>query len=138
MSAAANNHAQAENTDTVKLQNIQPSLCLNGKKLPQIVSLCPNLSKREGQIESSYWERCPKIHRQYLGAWDEADEVVMSWLWNSMVPKVSDACMFMKTAKDVWESCKETGDQVLLISKASNSSFIAARHLGSCNASLTD
>lgn len=33
---------------------------------------------------------------------------------------------------------KETGDQVLLFSKASNSSFIAARHLGSCNASLTD
>jgi len=31
MSAAANNPAQAENTGTVELQNIQPSLCLNGK-----------------------------------------------------------------------------------------------------------
>ncbi|RDX96419.1 hypothetical protein CR513_20923, partial [Mucuna pruriens] len=31
----------------------------------------------------------------------------MSWLRNSMEQEVSDDFMFMKTAKDVWESCKQ-------------------------------
>ena len=47
-----------------------------------------------------------------FGAWDEAVVVLMLWLWNSMVPEVSDACMFMKTAKDVWENCKQNYSKV--------------------------
>jgi len=69
------------------------------------------LSKREGQIESSYCDRCPKIHRQYLWCL-EWSICSMSRLWNSMMPEVSNACMFMKTAKDVWDSCKQKYSKV--------------------------
>ena len=54
----------------------------------------------------------PKSTDSTFGTWDEADAVVMTWLWNSMVPEVSDACMFMKTAKDVWDSCKQNYSKV--------------------------
>ena len=34
-------------------------------------------------------------------AWDEQDSKVMSWLWISMLPEISDTCMFLGCAKDI-------------------------------------
>ena len=36
-------------------------------------------------------------------AWDEEDSMIMAWLWNSMIPKISDTCMFLSTAKEIWD-----------------------------------
>jgi len=40
--------------------------------------------------------------------WDEEDSMIMAWLWNSMVPKISDTCMLLKSAKQIWEAVKQT------------------------------
>ena len=37
-------------------------------------------------------------------AWDEDDSIIMAWLWNSMTPEISDTCMFLTTAKDIWDA----------------------------------
>lgn len=38
--------------------------------------------------------------------------MVMSWLWNSMVPEISDTCMFLPTAKEIWEAVEKTYSKV--------------------------
>nr|KYP74174.1 hypothetical protein KK1_006842 [Cajanus cajan] len=34
--------------------------------------------------------------------------MIMAWLWNSMVPEISDTCMFLKSAKEIWEAVEQT------------------------------
>lgn len=36
----------------------------------------------------------------------------MSWLWNSMAPEVSDTCMFLPTAKAIWDTLHQTYSKV--------------------------
>ncbi|TXG60395.1 hypothetical protein EZV62_014968 [Acer yangbiense] len=38
--------------------------------------------------------------------------MVMSWLWNSMTPKVSVICMFLKTTHDIWDTYGQTYSKV--------------------------
>ncbi|XP_040955857.1 uncharacterized protein [Gossypium hirsutum] len=38
--------------------------------------------------------------------------MVMSWLWNSMMPEISDTCMFLNTFKEIWEAVKQTYSKV--------------------------
>ncbi|XP_073016671.1 uncharacterized protein [Primulina eburnea] len=40
--------------------------------------------------------------------WRSENSLVMAWLLNSMDPSIARPHMFMKTAKDVWDSVKET------------------------------
>ena len=112
MSETANNPAQTGNTGTVELQHIQPSLRLNGRNYLKWSHFVQTFLKGKGKLNHLTGKDAPKPTDSNFGAWDEADAVVMSWLWNSMVPEVSDACMFMKTAKDVWESCKQNYSKV--------------------------
>ena len=30
----------------------------------------------------------------------------MPWLWNSMMPEISDIIMFLKTAKEIWDAAR--------------------------------
>ncbi|XP_071902713.1 uncharacterized protein [Coffea arabica] len=32
----------------------------------------------------------------------------MSWFWNSMIPEISDTCMFLPTAKAIWDALHQT------------------------------
>ncbi|PKU71789.1 hypothetical protein MA16_Dca008318 [Dendrobium catenatum] len=34
--------------------------------------------------------------------------MVMSWLWNSMNPEISDTFMFLSTAKNIWDAARQT------------------------------
>ncbi|XP_059668825.1 uncharacterized protein LOC132313906 [Cornus florida] len=34
--------------------------------------------------------------------------MVMSWLWNAMVPEISDTVMFLTTAQEIWEAIRQT------------------------------
>lgn len=111
MSAAANNPAQAENTGTVQLQNIQSNLLrLNGKNYLKWSHFVQTFLKGKDKLNHLTGKEAP--NPQTISAWDETDAVEMLWLWNSMVSEVSDACMFMKTAKDVWDSCKQNYSKV--------------------------
>ena len=50
----------------------------------------------------------PKPRDPRLEVWDEEDSMIMAWLWNSMTPKISDTCMFLATAKDIWDAIQQT------------------------------
>lgn len=43
-----------------------------------------------------------------FAAWDEEDSLIMAWLWNSMMPEIGDTCMFLTTAKEIWDSTCQT------------------------------
>lgn len=34
--------------------------------------------------------------------------MIMTWLWNSMIPEISDTCMFLTTAKDILDAIQQT------------------------------
>ena len=50
----------------------------------------------------------PKPGDPCFEVWDEEDSIIMAWLWNSMTPKISDTCMFLATAKDIWDAIQQT------------------------------
>ena len=50
----------------------------------------------------------PKKGDPKFKAWDEEDSNIMAWLWNSMVPEISDTCMFLNTAKDICDAMSQT------------------------------
>ena len=47
-----------------------------------------------------------------FGAWDETDSMIMSWLWNFMLHKINDTCMFLTMAKEIWETIRQTYSEV--------------------------
>ena len=50
----------------------------------------------------------PKPGDSRFKAWDAEDSMIMAWLWSSMVPVISDTCMFLATAKDIWDALQQT------------------------------
>ena len=41
-------------------------------------------------------------------AWDKEDSMIMSWLWNSMQPEISGLSILLKTARDIWETVRQS------------------------------
>ena len=72
-----------------ELQNIQPSLHLNGKNYLKWSEFVQTFFKGKGKL-SHLLETGPKSDDLKFAAWDEEDSMVMSWLWNLMIPEVSD------------------------------------------------
>ncbi|RVW17570.1 hypothetical protein CK203_083467 [Vitis vinifera] len=50
----------------------------------------------------------PKPGDPRFEAWDEENSMIIAWLWNSMTPEISDTCMFLATAKDIWDAIQQT------------------------------
>ena len=44
--------------------------------------------------------------------WDDKDSLIMTWLQNSMTPKVSDTCMFLTMIKKIQDSIRQTYSKV--------------------------
>lgn len=38
--------------------------------------------------------------------------MVMSWLWNLMLTRISDTCMFLRYAKEIWDAIQQTYSKV--------------------------
>ena len=38
--------------------------------------------------------------------------MIMSWLWNSMVPKIINTCVFFTLIKEIWDAVNETYSKV--------------------------
>ena len=34
--------------------------------------------------------------------------MIMSWLWNLMLPEISSTCIFFSMAKEVWDAVRQT------------------------------
>lgn len=50
----------------------------------------------------------PETNDPAFEAWDEEDSMIMSWLWDSLDPTISDTCMFLTTAKQIWDYIQRT------------------------------
>ena len=50
----------------------------------------------------------PKPRDPRFDVWNEEDSMIMVWLWNSMTPEISDTCMFLAMAKDIWDAIQQT------------------------------
>lgn len=49
----------------------------------------------------------PKQKDPKLDKWDTEDSVIIAWLWVSMTLEISDTCMFLSTAKEIWKELEE-------------------------------
>ena len=63
--------------------------------------------KGKGKINRLMGTR-PKPGDPRFEAWDEEDSMIMAWLWNSMTHEISDTCMFLAMAKDIWDAIQQT------------------------------
>ena len=86
-----------------QLQNIQAAYRLNGKNYLKWSQLVRTMLKGKRKISHLMGTR-PKLGDPHFEAWDEEDSIIMAWLWNSMVLEISDTCMFLATAKDIWDA----------------------------------
>jgi hypothetical protein len=96
---------------TGDLQNIQPAYRLNGKNYLKWSQLVRTFLKGRGKL-SHLLGTGPSKDDPKFATWDEEDSMVMSWLWNSMLPEISDTCMFLGTAKEIWDAIQQTYSKV--------------------------
>lgn len=50
----------------------------------------------------------PRLGDLKFEIWDEEDSIIMVWLWNLMVPKISDMCMLLNSVKEIWDAIQQT------------------------------
>ena len=90
-----------------ELQNIQVAYRLDGKNYLKWSQLVRTMLKRKGEI-SHLMRTGPKPGDPRFEVWDDEDSMIMAWLWNSMTPEISYTCMFLATAKDIWDAIQQT------------------------------
>ena len=89
------------------LQNIRAPYRLNGKNYLKWSQFVRTYLKGKGRL-SHLLGTGPAADDPAFGTWDEEDSMIMSWLWDSMEPMISDTCMFFSTAKEIWEFIRRT------------------------------
>lgn len=72
-----------------------------------MVSICLTYLKGKGKL-GHLLGTGPKIREKGFDAWDEADSMIMSWLWDFMAHEINATCMFLTTAKAIWETIWQT------------------------------
>ena len=93
------------------LQNIQPVFRLNGTNYLKWSQFVRTFLKGKGKLGHLLGSGPEKEDPKFT-AWDEEDSMVMSWLWNAMVPEISDTVMFLSTAQEIWEAIRQTYSKV--------------------------
>ncbi|KAK3032657.1 hypothetical protein RJ639_034923 [Escallonia herrerae] len=99
------------NQSVGELQNIHSAYRLNGKNYMKWSQLVRTFLKGKEKL-SHLLGTGPKKGDPGFDAWDEEDSMVMSWLWNSMLPGISDTFMFLPTSKEIWEAAQQTYSKV--------------------------
>lgn len=92
---------------TGDLQNVRATYRLNEKNYLKWSQFVKTYLKGKGRL-SHLLRMGPTPEDPTFNAWDEVDSMIMSWLWDSMDPAISDTCMFLKTAKEIWDSIRKT------------------------------
>ncbi|KAH7529152.1 hypothetical protein FEM48_Zijuj05G0154200 [Ziziphus jujuba var. spinosa] len=90
-----------------ELQNIRTSNRLNGKNYLKWFQIVRTYLKGKGRL-GHLLGTGPAKEDPTFEAWDEEDSMIMSWLWDSMEPTISDTCMFFTTAKEIWDCLHRT------------------------------
>lgn len=84
---------------------------LNGKNFLKWSQLVRTSIKGRGKL-SHFLGTGPKEEDPKFQEWDKEDAVVMSWLWDSMTPEISDTYMLLPTAKEIWDAINQTYSKV--------------------------
>ncbi len=92
---------------TGDLQTIQAAYRLNGQNYLKWSQLVRTYLKGKGKI-SHILGLGPELDDPGFDAWDEEDSMIMSWLWSSMTPEISDTCMFLPSARGIWDAVQQT------------------------------
>ena len=81
-------------------QNMQAAYRLNEKNYLKWSQFVRTYLKGKGKL-SHLLGTGPKKGDPKFEAWDEADSMIMSWLWNSMNPEISDTFMLVHGKGDL-------------------------------------
>ncbi|EXC02059.1 hypothetical protein L484_024023 [Morus notabilis] len=92
---------------TGDLQNIRASNRLNGKNYLIWTQIVRTYLKGKGRL-NHLLGKGPETKDIAFEAWDEEDSMIMSWLWDSMEPTISDTCIFLTNAKQIWDYIHRT------------------------------
>ncbi|GAV64449.1 LOW QUALITY PROTEIN: UBN2_3 domain-containing protein, partial [Cephalotus follicularis] len=87
---------------TGDLQNIRATYRLNEKNYLKWSQFVKTYLKGKGRLSHLLGTR-PKLGDLEFDVWDEVGSMIMSWLWDSMDPTISDTCMFLKVYEIVFE-----------------------------------
>ena len=105
--------AQSQSEEVIRsqqpgeLQNIHATYRLNGRNYLKWSQLVRIILKGKGKI-GHIMGTGPGKKDPLFGVWDEEDSMIMAWLWNSMNPEISDTCMFLSNAKEIWDTIQQT------------------------------
>ena len=100
-----------QSTPLAEFQNIVGSFKLNGGNYLEWSQLIKTYIKGKGKLSHLIGPVVSKDDPRFV-VWDEEDSQIMSWLWNSIQPEMSHTCMFLSTAKEIWESVCHTYSKV--------------------------
>ena len=93
------------------LSNVPSTYKLNGTNFLCWSQFVRTFLKGRGKL-SHLLGTGPKPGDPTFDAWDEEDSLVMSWLWNSMESEISQTCLFLSTAKEVWDAIHQAYSRV--------------------------
>lgn len=93
-----------------ELQNVGASFRLNGRNnYVRWSQFIRTYLKGKGRLSHLFGTGQPaKKDSSAFKTWDEEDSLIMCWLWDSMEPSISDTCMFLTSAKDIWDFIQKT------------------------------
>jgi len=89
------------------LQALQGSYRLDGHNYLPWAQLVRTTLKGRKKLNHIEGEPPAQIDPNYE-AWDDADSLIMTWLWHSMTQEISRNCMFFSTTKEIWENLSQT------------------------------
>jgi len=90
-----------------EFQSLQSSYWLNGRNYLKWSQIVKTLLKGKGKI-NHLMDNPPSPEDPKFTLWDEEDSMIISWLWNSIMPEVCGPYMFLVTAKDIWDAVRQT------------------------------
>jgi hypothetical protein len=94
-----------------EFQSLQSSYRLNGRNYLKWSQIVKTFLKGKGKI-NHLMDNPPSPEDPKFTLWDEEDSMIMSWLWNSIMPEVCGPYMFLVTAKDIWDAVRQTYSKV--------------------------
>ncbi|XP_052736717.1 uncharacterized protein LOC128197906 [Vigna angularis] len=50
----------------------------------------------------------PEPDDTYFSIWDNEDSLIMTWMWQSMIPEIRRNYMFHSSAKEIWDDLQST------------------------------
>ncbi|XP_058749398.1 uncharacterized protein LOC131622387 [Vicia villosa] len=89
------------------LPTLHQSHRLNGKNYFSWAQFMRANLKGRGKLNHIEGDPLPATDPGFT-LWDNEDSLIMSWMWNSMIPEISSQYMFLPTARDIWENLMQT------------------------------